>query len=43
MNGGEFLAELVADTGEVAVPVIMLTGAREITIAVDAMRRGARD
>ena len=43
MNGGEFLAELMADTGEVAVPVIMLTGAQDITIAVEAMRRGARD
>ena len=43
MDGGEFLAELAADTGEVEVPVIMLTGAQDIAIAVDAMRRGARD
>ena len=43
MDGGEFLAELAAETGEVAVPVVMLTGAQDIAIAVDAMRRGARD
>ena len=43
MHGVEFLAELAADTGEVDVPVIMLTGAQDIAIAVDAMRRGARD
>ncbi len=43
MHGVEFLAELAADTGEVEVPVVMLTGAQDIAIAVDAMRRGARD
>lgn len=43
MDGIEFLAELAADTGEVTVPVVMLTGAQDIAIAVDAMRRGARD
>lgn len=43
MNGSEFLSELMADTGAVVVPVIMLTGVQDITIAVDAMRRGARD
>lgn len=43
MDGVEFLDELGADTGKIAVPVVMLTGAQDITIAVDAMRRGARD
>ena len=43
MDGVEFLAELAADSGELPVPVILLTGAQDITIAVDAMRRGARD
>lgn len=43
MHGVEFLAELAADTGEVRVPVVMLTGAGDVAIAVDAMRRGARD
>ena len=43
MNGVEFLAELAADGGELPVPVMLLTGAQDIAIAVDAMRRGARD
>lgn len=43
MDGVEFLAELAAETGEVDIPVVMLTGAQDIAIAVDAMRRGARD
>ena len=43
MDGLEFLAELAADAGKIAVPVVMLTGAQDIAIAVDAMRRGARD
>lgn len=43
MDGVEFLAELSAGTWEVMVPVVMLTGAQDIAIAVDAMRRGARD
>ena len=43
MDGLEFLAELAAATGEARVPVIMLTGAQDIAIAVDAMRRGASD
>ncbi|MDP2788383.1 MAG: EAL domain-containing protein [Pseudomonadota bacterium] len=43
MNGLEFLAELAAETGEIAVPVVMLTGTQDIAVAVDAMRRGARD
>jgi diguanylate cyclase (GGDEF)-like protein/PAS domain S-box-containing protein len=43
MDGVEFLAELAADGGELPVPVMLLTGAQDISIAVDAMRRGARD
>ena len=43
MDGVDFLAELAVDTGEVTVPVVMLTGAQDIAIAVDVMRRGARD
>ena len=43
MDGLEFLAELAAEIGEPRVPVIMLTGAQDIAIAVDAMRRGASD
>lgn len=43
MDGVEFLAELATDTGEMPVPVMLLTGAQDIAIAVDAMRRGARD
>lgn len=43
MDGLEFLAELAAEIGEPSVPVIMLTGAQDIAIAVDAMRRGASD
>ncbi|MHB1091885.1 EAL domain-containing protein [Thiobacillus sp.] len=43
MDGVEFLAALAADGGEMPVPVMMLTGAQDIAIAVDAMRRGARD
>lgn len=43
MDGLEFLAELAADAGELPVPVMLLTGVQDIAIAVDAMRRGARD
>jgi diguanylate cyclase (GGDEF)-like protein/PAS domain S-box-containing protein len=43
MDGGEFLAELAADSGGITVPVVMLTGAQDIAIVVDVMRRGARD
>lgn len=42
MNGLEVLAELAA-AGGVAVPVIMLTGANDVAVAVEAMRLGARD
>ena len=43
LNGLEFLAALADDTGDVSVPVMMLTGTDNATIAVEAMKRGARD
>ncbi len=43
VDGLEFLAELAAGSGEITVPVIMLTGAQDVAVAVEAMRRGARD
>jgi diguanylate cyclase (GGDEF)-like protein/PAS domain S-box-containing protein len=43
MDGLEFLAELCAEGVEFSAPVLMLTGAAEIGVAVEAMRRGARD
>jgi PAS domain S-box-containing protein len=43
MNGLEFLAELRNDLGEVTVPVIMLTGADNASVAVEAMKLGAQD
>jgi PAS domain S-box-containing protein len=43
LNGLEFLAKLADDGGNISIPVMMLTGADNATIAVAAMRRGARD
>src|SRR3990172_9267203 len=43
LDGLEFLAELRDDMGEIPVPVLMLTGADNALIAVEAMKRGARD
>src|ERR1035437_3865022 len=43
LNGLEFLAELRNDLGEIPVPVIMLTGANNAQVAVEAMKRGAQD
>jgi diguanylate cyclase (GGDEF)-like protein/PAS domain S-box-containing protein len=43
LNGLEFLAELADEVGEIPVPVMMLTGADNAAVAVEAMRRGARD
>jgi diguanylate cyclase (GGDEF)-like protein/PAS domain S-box-containing protein len=43
MNGLEFLAQLADDTGGISIPVMMLTGADNAAVAVEAMRRGARD
>ncbi len=43
LNGLEFLAALTDEAGEVAIPVMMLTGTDNAAIAVEAMKRGARD
>lgn len=43
LSGLEFLAELQHEAGEIPVPVMMLTGADNVGVAVEAMRRGARD
>jgi PAS domain S-box-containing protein len=43
MNGLEFLAELRNDLGEITVPVMMLTGADNASVAVEVMKRGAQD
>ena len=43
LNGLEFLAALTDDGGDVSVPVMMLTGTDNAAIAVEAMKRGARD
>ena len=43
LNGLEFLAELRNDLGETTVPVMMLTGSDNASVAVEAMKRGAQD
>jgi len=43
LNGLEFLAELRIDLGEIPVPVMMLTGAGNVLVAVEAMKHGAQD
>ena len=43
LNGLEFLAELRNDLGEIPVPVMMLTGAGNVLVAVEAMKHGAQD
>jgi PAS domain S-box-containing protein len=43
LDGLEFLAELRDETGEIPIPVTMLTGADNALVAVEAMKRGARD
>jgi PAS domain S-box-containing protein len=43
LNGLEFLSELRDDLGEVTVPVMMLTGADNASVAVEALKRGAQD
>ncbi|NJD05068.1 MAG: PAS domain S-box protein [Methylococcaceae bacterium] len=42
-SGVEFLSELAEDSGELQIPVVMLTGTDNALIAVDAIKRGARD
>lgn len=43
LSGVEFLAELAEETGDLPMPVVMLTGSDNAMIAVDALKRGARD
>lgn len=43
LDGLDFLAELQREGDEMPVPVMMLTGADSAGVAVEAMRRGARD
>ncbi|MDO9422749.1 MAG: response regulator [Methylobacter sp.] len=43
LNGLEFLAELTEETGELPMPVVMLTGSDNAVVAVDALKLGARD
>ena len=43
VNGLEFLAALTDDSGDVSIPVMMLTGTDNAAIAVEAMKRGAKD
>jgi len=42
-SGVEFLSGLADATGDLQVPVVMLTGTDNALIAVDALKRGARD
>ncbi len=42
-NGVEFLVELAKETGELPMPVVMLTGSDNALVAVDALKLGARD
>lgn len=43
LDGLEFLAEFRKDLDETPVPVMMLTGADNASVAVEAMKRGAQD
>lgn len=43
LNGVEFLVELAEETGELPMPVVMLTGSDNAMVAVDALKLGARD
>jgi PAS domain S-box-containing protein len=43
MDGLEVLTALAGADGEVALPVVMLTGADEVSLAVEAMKAGAQD
>lgn len=43
LSGLEFLSSYADDTGEPPLPVIKLTGTDDAAVAVEAMRRGARD
>lgn len=43
LDGLEFLKELADETGEIQIPVMMLTGSDNVAVAVEAMRLGACD
>jgi PAS domain S-box-containing protein len=43
MSGLEFLIEITDVLGKIQVPVLKLTGTDNVAIAVEAMKRGARD
>ncbi len=43
VNGVALMAQLPQPEGDVPVPVVMLTGAGDVAVAVEAMRRGACD
>jgi len=43
IDGVEFLAELADDAGEVSIPVVMLTDQGNGSVAIEAMKHGARD
>ncbi|WAR45901.1 PAS domain-containing response regulator [Methylomonas rapida] len=43
LTGVEFLAELAEESGELPMPVVMLTGSDNAMVAVDALKLGARD
>lgn len=43
LDGLDFLDELRNEGGEIAVPVMMLTGTDNASVAVEALRRGAQD
>lgn len=43
MTGLEFLVEIADALGKIQVPVLKLTGSDNVAIAVEAMKRGARD
>ena len=43
LSGVEFLSELAENTGELPMPVVMLTGSDNAMVAVDALKLGARD
>jgi diguanylate cyclase (GGDEF)-like protein/PAS domain S-box-containing protein len=43
LDGLDFLAELADENGAIRVPVMMLTGVDTVLVAVEAMKRGARD
>jgi diguanylate cyclase (GGDEF)-like protein/PAS domain S-box-containing protein len=43
LDGLEFLRELRGESAEMPFPVVMLTGSDNVSVAVEAMKRGARD